>query len=306
MLKNRWVRRFIFGMLGLVAGTALLAAGLWWYFHPQFQRVDKIPYMQAKGRELTFDILRPPQTNGLGILVMVSGKWKSSEEGIRPYLMAPLLRRGYTIFAVRHGSQPEYTVMEIVDEVRRAVRFIRRNAAEFGIDPGHLGVTGGSSGGHLSLMLAVGGDAGRPEAKDPVDQTSCAIQAVACFYPVTDLLNLGSSTENPGDGGPPRSFVQAFGPDSTNMAKWKIIGREMSPIFHVGSNLPPTLIYHGGADTLVPLDQSERFVQRARELGRPVELVVRPGKKHGWLGMLWDIRQFGQWFDRWLKEPLGR
>jgi acetyl esterase/lipase len=169
------------------------------------------------------------------------------------------------------------------------------------VDPDRLGVVGGSSGGHLSLMIATRGDDGDPTAADPVERTGNRVQAVAVFYPVTDLLNLGSSTENPGDGGPPKSFVKAFGPDSTNMPSWKVIGRDVSPIYHVTSNLPPTLILHGSSDTLVPLDQSERFQQRALDAGREVRLIVRPGQKHGWPTMILDVRLFADWFDRWLK-----
>ena len=149
-------------------------------------------------------------------------------------------------------------------------------------------------------MLATRGGPGAAEAADPVDRASSAVQAVAIFYPVTDLLNLGSSTENLGDGGPPKSFVKAFGPQSTNLAVWKEIGRDMSPIYHIASNLPPVLILQGGADTLTPPEQSERFRDRAESLGRRVEIVMRPGKKHGWLTMLWDIRLLADWFDRWL------
>ncbi|WP_410962743.1 hypothetical protein, partial [Salmonella sp. SAL4446] len=66
------------------------------------------------------------------------------------------------------------------------------------------------------------------------------------FYPVTDLLNLGASTENPGDGGPPKRVVKGFGPGATNMLTWHLIGRELSPIYFISSNLPPILILHGG------------------------------------------------------------
>ena len=116
------------------------------------------------------------------------------------------------------------------------------------------------------------------------------------------MLNLGDSTENLGDGGPPKSFVKAFGPQSTNLAVWKVIGREMSPIYYVSSNLPPSLIYHGDADTLVPLDQSERFQAEARKQGRIVEIVVHHGGKHGWLSMVWDLRRFADWFDHYLRR----
>ncbi len=191
--------------------------------------------------------------------------------------------------------------MEIVEDVNRGVRFIRHHARDYGVDPHRLGVVGGSAGGHLSLMLATRGGPGDPNAPDPVDRQSSAVQAVAIFFPVTDLLNLGRSTENPGDGGPPKSFVQAFGPQATDLAVWKRIGWEMSPIYHVAPGLPPILIVQGGADTLTPLEQSEWFVARVQEAGGIIELVIRPGKQHGWPTMVWDIRRFADWFDRHLR-----
>jgi acetyl esterase/lipase len=303
MNLRRVLRIFLLCVLVLVASAFLLVGGVWWYFHPPFQHLPGGIYAQRKGHDLQFEVWRPPHPNGLGVLVLVSGKWKSGGPGLKPFIIAPLLRRGYTVFSVGHGSQPEFTVMEIVEDVQRAVRCIRRRAREFGVDPGRLGVTGGSSGGHLCLMLATRGGPGQPGAADPVDRESSAVQAVACYYPPTDLLNLGTSTENPGNGGPPKSFVKAFGPNSTNLAIWRIIGRDMSPIYHVTSNLPPVLIVHGGADTLVPLDQSERFLQKARAAGVTVKLVVRPGKQHGWPTMLWDERLFADWFDQYLRGP---
>lgn len=275
---------------------------VWIYFHPHCQRISGIVYGHRQDRDLTLEVVRPASPNGMGIILMVSGHWESRRESFQPWLVASLLRNGYTIFAVYHISQPEATVMEITEEVNRAVRFVRHNAGQYGVDPLRLGVTGGSSGGHLSLMLATCGKPGPADAPDPVDRESSAVQAVAVFFPVTDLLNLGASTENLHDGGPPKSFVKAFGPNSTNLAIWQIIGHEMSPIYHVSSNLPPTLIHHGDADTLVPLDQSERFQAAARKSGGTVVVVVHSGGRHGWLSILWDIRQFGQWFDQCLRK----
>lgn len=299
-------RRFFKGFLlclGLVLLLAAVLFGLgWWYFHPTIERTNAIAYGKRDNRELALDVFRPVQPNGYGILMLVSGGWKSQKPGTFPVWMAtPLLRRGYTVFPIYHISQPDSSVMEIIEDMNRAVRYVRHHAKEYGIRPDRLGVTGGSAGGHLSLMLATRGGPGKPDAEDPVDRESSAVQAVAIFFPVTDLINLGKSTENLNDGGPPKSFRRAFGPQGTNVAVWKIIGRESSPLYHVTSNLPPILIHHGDADTLTPLEQSEWFQDKARAVGKPITLVVHPGGKHGWLSMPYDIGKFADWYDRHLR-----
>lgn len=294
----RWSLRLLLAVI--VLGMLLLGAG-WWWFHPEFTVERGIVYTQRHGRELTLDVVKPEHATGSAILVMVSGKWKSDPKKFQPWMAASFLREGHTLFAVSHLSQPEATIQEIVEDVTRAARFVRHHAKEYGIDPNRIGVFGGSSGGHLSLMLATRGGPGDPNAADPVDRESSAAQAATVFYPVTDLLNLGPSTENLGDGGPPKSFRKSFGPKAADLNEWKIIGRDISPIFHVTKSLPPIFIAHGEADTLVPLEQSTRFKQRAAELGREVALTIRPGQKHGWPTMIWDAHLFAQWFTQRLR-----
>ncbi len=302
----RWVRQTLIWLGSLVASIAVLAGGVWLYVHPSIERIDGIVYGQRGARPLTLDILRPTNPHGLGIALMVSGGWRSKKPGETPaWLVAPLTRAGYTVFAICHISQPESSVMEMIEDMNRGLRFVRHHAREYGIDPTRIGVTGGSAGGHLSLMLATRGGPGDPAAPDPVDRESSAVQAVAIFYPVTDLLNLGPSTENDGQGGPPISFRKAFGPDAMNMPIWKSIGHDSSPIYYVTPAMPPTLIYHGDADTLVPLEQSQRFRARAKEVGLEVPVVVHPGGKHGWPTMVFDERKFVEWFDRYLKRRAG-
>jgi acetyl esterase/lipase len=299
----RVLRNLLIALAAIILVALLLVGGVWLYFHPRLEVTKGVVYGHRQGQDLTIDVLRPPHPNGIGIVLMASGGWKSEAGSFRHWIAAPILRRGYTVFAVYHIPQPKATVMEITEEVYRAVRFIRHNAAQYGVDPQRLGVTGGSSGGHLSLMIATRGGPGDANATDPVDRESSAVQAVAIFYPPTDLLNLGNSTENLGDGGPPKTFVHAFGPTVTNLAAWKIIGHEMSPIYYINSNLPPSLIYHGDADMLVTLDQSQRFQAEALKQGRNVELVVHHGGKHGWLSMPWDLFKFANWFDHYLRQP---
>jgi acetyl esterase/lipase len=303
MTRRRWLRGFLWTIVCLIVLLVSATGGLWWYFHPTVQRVNGIVYGQRGDRSLNLDVITPTQPNGLGVLVLVSGGWKSGSPGsFGAWMAAPLLRRGYTVFAIYHVSQPKATVMDIIQDMHRSVRFVRHHAREYGVDPQRLGVTGGSAGGHLSLMLATRGGPGSPDAADDVERESSAVQAVAIFFPVTDLLHLGKSTENLGDGGPPKSFRRSFGPQATNLPVWKVIGRECSPIYFITTNLPPVLIYHGDADTLVPLEQSEWFSEKARQAGGTVKLVVHHGGKHGWLTMVFDIRRFADWFDRYLRR----
>ncbi len=299
---KRLLRNTLWTIAAVVLLVALVVGSAWWYFHPTVQRTNAIAYGKRGEETLALDVLRPAKPNGLGVLLLVSGGWKSGKPGsFGEWLAAPLIRRGYTVFPIYHVSQPKATIMDIVEDMHRAVRFVRHHAQEYGIDPQRIGVTGGSAGGHLSLMLATRGGPGRTDAADPVDRESSAVQAAAIFYPVTDLLNLGKSRENPGDGGPPKSYVKGFGSAATNMVLWKVVGRETSPLYFVTSNLPPVLIYHGDADTLTPLEQTEWFQAAAKKVGREVQVKVHPGGDHGWLTMPLDIREFGIWFDQKLR-----
>jgi acetyl esterase/lipase len=160
----RWLRISLLASVSLVVVLLALLGFGWWYLHPTVERINGVVYGHRNDKPLTLDVIKPAQPNGLGVALMVSNGWKSGDFRDAPVLrIAPLLRRGYTIFAIYHISQPEATVMEIIEDVHRGVRFVRHHANEYGINPERIGVTGISAGGHLSLMLAARG--GRGSAK---------------------------------------------------------------------------------------------------------------------------------------------
>lgn len=294
--------------IAIAVAMSLAAAGAaaWIYFHPPHTWTRGIVYGERHGTPLTLDVVRPAHPNGLGVILVVSGGWRSGADSFQPWLGAPLLRRGYTIFPVYHLSQPEASVSEIFADVSRGVRFVRSHAKEYGIDPDRLGVTGGSAGGHLALMLATRGSPGPEDAADPIDHLSSCVQSVAIFYPVTDLTDLRGSTEDPGDGGPPKNFRKAFRQEPVDMPRWKQTAADLSPIRHVHDALPPTLIHHGNADTLVPFDQSSRYADCVRRAGCEISVREVDRGGHGWLTMPLDIMAFADWFDRTLAaKPAG-
>ena len=81
----------------------------------------------------------------------------------------------------------------------------------------------------------------------------------------------------------------------------KKYGKELSPIYFVTAHTPPTLIIHGDADKLVPMQQSESFVKHAQEAGATAKLVVKKGASHGWPNMGEDLPALADWFDEHLR-----
>ena len=304
MLKRIKVRASVFLSCGLILGLTLGSAAPAWAQHQStgYKRIEDVVYGRKFGTALTMDVFQPAKPNGVGIIVIASGGWFSSHEMITPGVYKPLLDRGYVVFAVVHGSQPRFIIPEITQDMQRAVRFIRYHAAEYGIDPNRLGVTGGSAGGHLSLTLGTHGAKGPADAKDPIDRESSAVQCVACFFPPTDFLNYGKPGVDGVGVGILKDYKPAFGPQSDTPEGRQKLGRDISPIYFVSSNTPPTLIIHGDADPLVPFQQSESFVKRSREAGATAELIVREGKGHGWPNWQIDVNLCADWFDKYLRD----
>ena len=250
-----------------------------------------VVYGHKDGMALTFDVFMPPgEPNGAGILNMVSGgwisRWRAPEQARQGY--EALLNQGFTVFSIRHGSSPRFNVPEAYADVNRAVRFVRLNASTYGIDPDRLGVYGGSAGGHLSLMLGLASDEGDPTATDEVMRVSSRVAAVVAYYPPVDLRKRPSPSEDfpatlPESGlffarglvvpGAADRFVALEFEDELRAA--------VSPILHVSSDDPPTLLVHGDADALVDLNNSELIHSAFKSEGVETDLVIIEGAGHG-------------------------
>jgi len=280
-----------------------------------YARQEDVIYGRKDGMALTMDVITPKENvNGAAVIWVVSGGFFSSHEAINPAAVTVLLKRGYTVFAVVHGSQPRYTIPDAVADLNRATRFIRCRAKDFKIDADRIGITGGSAGGHLSLMQGVAGDLGNPKAKDPVERISSRVQAVACFFPPTDVLNYGKEGNVDLGTGILKNFRAPFefrqlDPKThcyvpiTDEKRILEIARSISPVYHVTKDDPPTLIIHGDADALVPIQQAHLIMAKFKEAGVPAELVVKPGAGHGWLTLPLDMSTIADWFDKYLKKP---
>lgn len=253
--------------------------------------IPDVVYGHKDGMALTFDVFMPPgEPNGAGILNMVSGgwvsRWRAPEEAKQGY--EALLNQGFTVFSIRHGSSPRFNVPEAYADVNRAVRFVRLNASTYGVEPARLGVYGGSAGGHLSLMLGLASDEGDPGATDEVLRMSSRVAAVVAYYPPVDLRKRPSPSEDFPATLPESGLFFARGVVAPGAADRFValefedeLGASVSPIVHVSSDDPPTLLVHGDADALVDLNNSELIHAAFRSAGVETDLVVIEGAGHG-------------------------
>jgi len=285
---------------------------------PSYTRQQDIVYGRSYGAALTFDIFRPTgKPNGAGVIFVVSGGWVSTPELLGTPFFAtfvdPLTTRRYTVFAVCHACQPKFQIPEIIGNINRSVRFIRMHAAEYAIVPNRIGIMGASAGGHLSLMQGLAPEPEKPDSPDPLLRVSSKVQAVACFFPPTDFLNYGKEGENAMGQGILAAYKAAFDfremdPKThtleriTDEARLKQIGIDISPAYHIDAGDPPTLILHGDADHLVPIQQSELVMAKLKAVDVPCDLYVKKGAGHGWKDIGADMGRVIDWFDKYLSN----
>lgn len=286
-----------------------------------YDRLKDIVYGYKDGMALVMDVYSPKgEHNKSGVIVIMAGGMTSnptwSHNVSNRADVQNLLEAGYTVFAAAHSSQPKYTADEIRSDIPRAVRFIRYNAKEFGIDPDRIGVMGYSSGGHISLMTAFSPPPANPESEDPVDWESSKVQAVVAYYPSTDLVNFGSDNKTI------LEFFKSVGYNldaafdfhewDNKLNRFERIAdsdiqiefyRRNSPLTFASQDDPPVLLIHGNKDQLVPIQQSEILAARLKEIGVQHKLIVMEGQGHGWKNPIEnELQKVLDWFGQYLLQ----
>lgn len=278
---------------------------------------QEIIYGRTYGTALTMEVFTPNKNaNGLGIVLFASEGWYSDRDLVEkniPIYIDSFTAKGYTVFAVVHGSNPKFSLLENVEHASRAVRFIRHNALVFSIDPNKIGATGDSAGGHLSLLMGSADENEHSVSEDPIDNESCKVQAVVAFFPPTDFLNWGENGNVMMGKHPKVPLIGAFtfySSDTTTNAQKEItdktklleIGRKLSPINSVNKSTSPTLIVYGDKDSFIPTQQSDILFQKLKDLGIPTYLIVEKGGEHDEVTIKHHISDATNWFDKYLKR----
>jgi acetyl esterase/lipase len=258
-------------LLLLVAGASLRGTA-------QETQVDRdVVYGEAGGEQLKLDVYRKANQNAVlpAIIAVHSGGWISGDKKEFADICRGLADAGFVAFSVNYRLVKENTNKwpAQLDDVQRAVRWIRANAAKYKIDPNRIGAVGASAGGHLVAHL------GTRETRDNTDaalaQYSSRVTCVIDLFGPTDLT-LTPEAANVS----PIAVALVQGLIGKTPEEAPEAYKDASPIAFVDKKTVPMLIYHGTVDPLVPLDQSERLYKRLKEEGIEVQIIKGEGEGH--------------------------
>ena len=304
-------------MMHLTQRVTLLLVFAAWATNAQAQAsVERnVVYGMYSGLALLLDVHYPERTNGYGIVCVPGSAWtaplaydakplKESDE-LEDWANK-LLASGYTLFFVNHRATPRFVYPAAVEDVQRAVRFVRANAATFKIDPTQIGGIGGSSGGYLVSMMGVLDGKGDPDDHDPVNRVSSKLQSIVALYTEADLKRMQGNM----------AVVLFVGvitnPTLTESAQRAEYGRltEGSPITYFTPDDSPFLLFHGDADEVVPFEEGRYMEAALKKAGIPVEFVPVLGGRHGRNFGLSStdtrlpmyVTEASKWFDKYLRK----
>jgi acetyl esterase len=232
---------------------------------------ETLVYKQSPEGELRIHIFRPEGDVRGGprpaFLFFFGGGWMRGTPYFAANWMQDFKRLGMVGIAAdyrvkeRHGTDPSKSVAD----ARAALQWVLQHAAEFGVDPSKVVVSGSSAGGHVAMWTALRTN---PWGSDPAE---------APAHPPAALVLMSAAIDTSED---------------TGILSERFLGhgRDLSPLHHLDARMPPTFIIHGDKDNAVPYAQAVALEQRLRETGNVVELVPMPGVGHGYKGSDWRQR----------------
>jgi acetyl esterase/lipase len=248
------------------------------------------------GERVAMDILRPKSAGVRpAVLAIHGGGFRRGSRTSYIPLCITLARQGYVCATASYRLAPRHQFPAAVEDAKAAVRFLRVNAAKYGIDPARIGVTGGSAGGHLALMVGLTGASKLFEGSGPNLDQSSQVQAVVNYYGPTDF------TQSYGKSVDAHEVLPLFlGGDLEHNRRQHIAA---SPLYYVTPLAAPTLTVHGTKDTYVEYNQGVWITDKLKAAGVEAELETLEGAGHGFKGPDADratARLIG-FFDKHLK-----
>ena len=230
---------------------------------------------EGGGKSLKADIFLPPveEKNRPAVLFIHGGGWIEGDRSqLRGYGIL-LARLGFVCMCNSYRLSNESIWPAQIQDVNCAIRYLRANATDLGLDPERIGVSGNSAGGHLSLMAAATNYDQIFEGEGGSNEVSSEIKAVCAIYPPTTIrqLEMLNPLEN--------AFLMLMGKEAKKEDYDKA-----SPLNYVTEDYPPCLLIHGSTDSVVRLKDSTKFYEKLIEFNRPASLHIFSEEEHAFDG----------------------
>ncbi|NLS97636.1 MAG: alpha/beta hydrolase [Planctomycetaceae bacterium] len=268
---------------------------------------DNITYGQAGDTELKLDLARPEGDGPFPAIVFIhGGGWSGgNRQGYRGQIQEAA-KRGYVAATISYRlmkfdeSKKETTTATPIfpaqiHDAKAAIRWVRANAKTYHVNPDRIGVTGGSAGGHLSLLVGLTDPASNLEGESGNPDQSSRVQAVVNVFGPTDMAPCYEKSSVAWIfrlfmGGTPSEAAERY--------------KAASPLTYVSKDDPPVLTLHGDKDALVPVEQAKTLDEKMKAVGADHTLMVFEGKGHGFGGESGKKAADATWdfFDQHLKQ----
>ncbi|MCL4206224.1 MAG: alpha/beta hydrolase [Pirellulaceae bacterium] len=268
---------------------------------------DNITYGKAGETELKLDLARPQGDGPFPAIVFIhGGGWSGGNRQAYRGQIQEAAKRGYVAATISYRlmtfdqSKKETTTANPIfpaqiHDAKAAIRWVRANSKKYHVDPDRIGVTGGSAGGHLSLLVGLTDPTSKLEGDSGNPDQSSRVQAVVNVFGPTDMAFCFEKSSVAWIfrlfmGGTPSEAAERY--------------RAASPLTYVSKDDPPVLTLHGDKDALVPVEQAKMLDEKMKAFGAPHTLMVFQGQGHGFGGEHGKKAADATWefFDRHLKQ----
>jgi acetyl esterase/lipase len=242
-------------------------------FPPNVKEIKEIEYGRIGNRSLHLDLYLPDtiSPDKPSLLFIHGGAWSGGSRDVYKYYTVHFAKLGYIAATASYRLSGEASYPAAVHDTKCAVRWMRANATDYGINPKQIVAIGGSAGGHLSLMLGYSPDATHLEGTGGHEEYSSAVQAVVNFYGPVDL-----TTKMGQESGSVRKFL-----DDKTYTESPSLYEDASPLFHLKEGAaPPTLTIHGTLDETVEIAQGDMLEAKLKKLGIPYGYARLEGWPH--------------------------
>lgn len=252
----------------------------------QVRLIDNVTYAAVDGRPLKMTILElwtqrfplkyHPAPRPLIVFVQGSS-WRVGKMGEQIPQLVQFVKAGYVVATVQHRNTLDgYPFPAFLEDVKTAIRYLRRRAVKFAIDPDRVAIWGTSSGANAAMLVGLTGDDPRYAGHLYRTESDRVNAVVSCFAPMDVLDTFDYTAAVPG------SELLKFCLLGMDRKKWPEIAKEMSPLDQVkpGQDYPPFLLFHGDADKVVPYQQMVKMYDKLEADGYDVAAYRVKGANH--------------------------